>query len=72
MLSKLNLFVLLLHFYFVLLIIKFLIFIHFELQFMKPIYQQFVEKSVSVAVAQATEAASNVTMSAVNGKPKQS
>lgn len=36
---------------------------------MKPLYQQFVEKSVSVAVAQATTMATNSTMSA-NGKPK--
>jgi atlastin len=42
--------------------------------FMKPLYQQFVEKSVSVAVAQAAEmAATNSTLSATvtaNGKPK--
>ncbi|XP_048504895.1 atlastin [Athalia rosae] len=37
--------------------------------FMKPLYQQFVEKSVSVAVAQAAEMATNSTLSA-NGKPK--
>jgi len=43
-------------------------------QFMKPLYQQFVEKSVSVAVAQAAEiAVTNSTMNATvtaNGKPK--
>jgi len=43
-------------------------------QFMKPLYQQFVEKSVSVAVAQAAEmAATNSTLNATvtaNGKPK--
>ncbi|XP_076165879.1 atlastin GTPase isoform X3 [Ptiloglossa arizonensis] len=41
--------------------------------FMKPLYQQFVEKSVSVAVAQAAEMATNTTMNATvtaNGKPK--
>lgn len=42
-------------------------------QFMKPLYQQFVEKSVSVAVAQAAEIAvtnsTNATVTA-NGKPK--
>ncbi|XP_028049702.1 atlastin isoform X4 [Monomorium pharaonis] len=42
--------------------------------FMKPLYQQFVEKSVSVAVAQAAElAATNSTTNATvtaNGKPK--
>ncbi|EZA62001.1 hypothetical protein DMN91_003442 [Ooceraea biroi] len=42
--------------------------------FMKPLYQQFVEKSVSVAVAQAAEiAVTNSTMNATataNGKPK--
>lgn len=40
---------------------------------MKPIYQQFMEKSVSVAVAQAAEMATNSTMNATvtaNGKPK--
>lgn len=39
----------------------------------KPVYQQFVEKSVSVAVAQAAEMATNTTMNATvtaNGKPK--
>ncbi|KAG5320614.1 ATLAS protein, partial [Acromyrmex heyeri] len=43
-------------------------------KFMKPLYQQFVEKSVSVAVAQAAEiAVTNSTMNATvtaNGKPK--
>ncbi|XP_012275817.1 atlastin isoform X2 [Orussus abietinus] len=41
--------------------------------FMKPLYQQFVEKSVSVAVAQAAGMATNTTLNAtmtVNGKPK--
>ncbi|XP_011305185.1 atlastin isoform X2 [Fopius arisanus] len=40
--------------------------------FMKPVYQQFVEKSVSVAVAQAAEMATNTTMNAtaLNGKTK--
>ncbi|KAG7203069.1 hypothetical protein KM043_010192 [Ampulex compressa] len=41
--------------------------------FMKPLYQQFVEKSVSVAVAQAAEIATNTTLNATvtaNGKPK--
>ncbi|XP_014480380.1 PREDICTED: atlastin isoform X2 [Dinoponera quadriceps] len=40
---------------------------------MKPVYQQFVEKSVSVAVAQAAEMATNSTLNATvtaNGKPK--
>lgn len=40
---------------------------------MKPVYQQFVEKSVSVAVAQAAEIATNSTLSAAvtaNGKHK--
>lgn len=41
---------------------------------MKPLYQQFVEKSVSVAVAQAAEmAVTNSTLNATataNGKPK--
>ncbi|OAD53941.1 Atlastin [Eufriesea mexicana] len=39
----------------------------------KPVYRQFVEKSVSVAVAQAAEMATNTTMNATvtaNGKPK--
>ncbi|XP_076749524.1 atlastin GTPase isoform X1 [Xylocopa sonorina] len=39
----------------------------------KPAYQQFVEKSVSVAVAQAADMATNTTMNATvtaNGKPK--
>ncbi|XP_006617292.1 atlastin [Apis dorsata] len=39
----------------------------------KPVYQQVVEKSVSVAVAQAAEMATNTTMNATvtaNGKPK--
>lgn len=43
-------------------------------QFMKPLYQQFVEKSVSVAVAQAAEiAVTNSSLNATataNGKPK--
>ncbi|XP_011170692.1 atlastin isoform X1 [Solenopsis invicta] len=43
-------------------------------KFMKPLYQQFVEKSVSVAVAQAAElAVTNSTLNATvtaNGKPK--
>ncbi|KAK0084757.1 hypothetical protein PV326_006163 [Microctonus aethiopoides] len=42
--------------------------------FMKPVYQQFVDKSVSVAVAQAAGMATtttfNSTASATNGKPK--
>ncbi|KAK0157615.1 hypothetical protein PV328_011331 [Microctonus aethiopoides] len=42
--------------------------------FMKPVYQQFVDKSVSVAVAQAAGMATtttfNSTASAANGKPK--
>ena len=41
---------------------------------MKPLYQQFVEKSVSAAVAQAAEIATNSTISATattNGKMKQ-
>jgi hypothetical protein len=41
---------------------------------MKPLYQRFVEKSVSVAVAQAAEiAVTNSTLNAAttaNGKPK--
>ncbi|XP_058808981.1 atlastin [Phymastichus coffea] len=40
---------------------------------MKPVYQQFVEKSVHVAVVQAAEIATNATMGAsvtANGKPK--
>ncbi|EFN89021.1 Atlastin-2 [Harpegnathos saltator] len=40
---------------------------------MKPVYQQFVEKSVSVAVTQAAEMATNSTLNATvtaNGKPK--
>ncbi|XP_034952715.1 atlastin isoform X2 [Chelonus insularis] len=41
---------------------------------LKPIYQQFVEQSVSAAVAQAAEMATNstLTMDAVNGKIKTS
>jgi hypothetical protein len=42
---------------------------------MKPVYQQFVDKSVSVAVAQAAEMATNSTLNATvtaNGKPKMS
>lgn len=41
--------------------------------FMKPLYQQFVEQSVSVAVAHAAEMATNTTMNATitaNGKHK--
>ncbi|XP_076234189.1 atlastin GTPase isoform X2 [Calliopsis andreniformis] len=41
--------------------------------FMKPFYQQFVEKSVHVAVVQAAEMAANSTLNATvtaNGKPK--
>lgn len=42
---------------------------------MKPLYQQFVETTVSVAVAQAAEIATNTTLNATgmtaNGKLKQ-
>ena len=40
---------------------------------MKPLYQQFVEKSVTAAVAQAAEIATNSTINATvtaNGKMK--
>lgn len=41
------------------------------LQIMKPVYQEFVEKSVSAAVvAQAAEIATNSTAVSVNGRPK--
>ena len=61
-------------FFLYVLIVNYYIILIFFLQFMKPVYQQFVEKSMSAAVAQAAEIATNSTISATaiaNGKTKQ-